>query len=73
VRRDSVFRALRLLAIAPLLAVAGWETVVTAPMLQFPRDHGAHPAFHTEWWYATGQLGDAGGRRYGFQLTFFRQ
>ena len=22
----------------------------------FPRDHGAHPAFRTEWWYVTGWL-----------------
>jgi predicted secreted hydrolase len=40
----------------------------------FPRDHGSHPEFRTEWWYVTGHL-DArkGGQRYGFQLTFFRQ
>lgn len=23
--------------------------------LEFPRDHGAHPDFRTEWWYITGQ------------------
>jgi putative ABC transport system permease protein len=23
----------------------------------FPRDHGAHPDFRTEWWYVTGALG----------------
>jgi predicted secreted hydrolase len=40
----------------------------------FPRDHGSHPAFRTEWWYFTGHLwsGD-GNRRFGYQLTFFRQ
>jgi predicted secreted hydrolase len=40
----------------------------------FPRDHGSHPAFRTEWWYFTGHLwsGD-GARRFGYQLTFFRQ
>jgi predicted secreted hydrolase len=37
----------------------------------FPRDHGAHEAFGTEWWYFTGVLaGDA--RRFGYELTFFR-
>ena len=23
---------------------------------EFPRDHGPHPAFQTEWWYYTGNL-----------------
>ena len=40
--------------------------------LVFPRDHGAHPDYRTEWWYITGWLRDAGGRDYGFQVTFFR-
>jgi predicted secreted hydrolase len=66
-------RALVLLLGAPALAAAVWQTVSAPPALQFPRDHGAHPAFQTEWWYVTGQLADAGGRRYGVQLTFFRQ
>lgn len=39
--------------------------------LRFPRDHGAHPAFRTEWWYVTGWL-DGPGRPIGFQITFFR-
>jgi predicted secreted hydrolase len=38
----------------------------------FPRDHGPHPAFRTEWWYWTGNLRGADGRHFGFQLTFFR-
>jgi predicted secreted hydrolase len=36
--------------------------------LEFPGDHGAHPAFRTEWWYVTGWLDGP----LGFQLTFFR-
>lgn len=40
----------------------------------FPRDHGSHPAFRTEWWYFTGHLWTPDGtRRFGYQLTFFRQ
>ncbi|WP_037472594.1 lipocalin-like domain-containing protein [Simplicispira psychrophila] len=39
--------------------------------LQFPRDFGSHPDLRTEWWYITG-LALAGGRRWGFQVTFFR-
>ena len=48
------------------LALPGWRS-------EFPRDHFIHPDFKTEWWYFTGQLADAGGNRFGFQLTFFRQ
>lgn len=39
----------------------------------FPADHGAHPEFQTEWWYFTGNLADASGREFGYQLTFFRR
>jgi predicted secreted hydrolase len=42
-----------------------------ARTLAFPRDHGAHPDLRTEWWYVTGACA-AGGREFGFQLTFFR-
>src|SRR5437764_15167292 len=38
----------------------------------FPRDHGAHEEYKTEWWYYTGHLRTDDGRRYGFELTFFR-
>ena len=65
-------RALLLLA-AQLLAAGAWETVVAPPELRFPRDHGAHTSFRSEWWYVTGTLRDAGGRVVAFQLTFFRQ
>ena len=39
---------------------------------EFPRDHGAHDQYRTEWWYYTGHLQADRGRRYGFELTFFR-
>ncbi len=39
--------------------------------LVFPRDHGAHPDFRTEWWYITGWIESDGVPR-GFQITFFR-
>ena len=38
----------------------------------FPRDHGSHPAYQTEWWYYTGHLRTTDGRRFGFEVTFFR-
>jgi predicted secreted hydrolase len=34
----------------------------------FPRDHGSHNKFRTEWWYVTGWLNEG----IGFQVTFFR-
>jgi predicted secreted hydrolase len=40
---------------------------------QFPRDHGSHDRFRTEWWYYTGNLVAKGGRSFGYQLTFFRR
>jgi len=45
----------------------------------FPRDHGAHDEYQTEWWYYTGHLFGEGAKifddkpLYGFQLTFFRR
>ncbi|RYG65533.1 carotenoid 1,2-hydratase, partial [bacterium] len=39
---------------------------------QFPRDHGSHPEFATEWWYYTGHLRAGNGRRFGYQMTWFR-
>lgn len=39
---------------------------------EFPRDHGSHEQYRTEWWYYTGRLQTESGRRYGFELTFFR-
>ncbi|HKT74525.1 MAG TPA: lipocalin-like domain-containing protein [Steroidobacteraceae bacterium] len=39
---------------------------------EFPRDHGPHSDFRYEWWYVTGNVDAADGRRFGFELTFFR-
>jgi predicted secreted hydrolase len=40
--------------------------------LSFPADHYSHPDFRTEWWYYTGHLETETGKRYGYQVTFFR-
>lgn len=61
------------------LSVAGWSAaeewlaITGPPELSFPRDHGAHPDYQTEWWYVTGLVDTEAGDRYGFQVTFFRQ
>ncbi|RJF93669.1 lipocalin-like domain-containing protein [Sphingomonas cavernae] len=49
-----------------------YPTVVRGVEFRFPRDHGAHPAYRTEWWYFTGWLEGADGKPLGFQITFFR-
>jgi predicted secreted hydrolase len=50
-----------------------WARVTAPRKWSFPRDFGAHPEYRTEWWYFTGNLRDVSGKRYGYQLTFFRQ
>jgi predicted secreted hydrolase len=40
--------------------------------LVFPKDHGAHQDFRTEWWYVTANLKGAEGASYGVQWTLFR-
>jgi predicted secreted hydrolase len=50
-----------------------WQRAIGPWSWQFPRDHGAHPNFKTEWWYFTGNLEDAQKRKFGYQLTLFRQ
>ncbi|MFY7789637.1 MAG: lipocalin-like domain-containing protein, partial [Polynucleobacter sp.] len=65
------------LAISCALPVSQWanSSVAYPPVrprkLVFPRDHGAHPEFRTEWWYLTGWLG-SDANAMGFQITFFR-
>ncbi len=70
IRRRSLLLAL---GAAPL-AAAGSRVAypaVTSRLLVFPRDHGAHPDYRTEWWYLTGWL-DATPQPLGLQVTFFR-
>lgn len=52
---------------------APYETALPGYRYQFPRDHFNHPGYQTEWWYYTGNLTAKDGRRFGFELTFFRQ
>ena len=52
---------------------AEYRTALPGYRYQFPRDHFSHPEFQTEWWYYTGNVRDAAGRKFGFELTFFRQ
>lgn len=65
------------LAAAPLARAArAFDYPAVEPRrLVFPRDHGAHPGYRTEWWYLTGVLDAPAGSAaaaLGVQLTFFR-
>jgi predicted secreted hydrolase len=57
--------------LAPAVHAQAVPAIQRRPLV-FPRDHGAHPEFRTEWWYATGLLQTATGDEIGFQVTFFR-
>jgi predicted secreted hydrolase len=41
-------------------------------LLEFPKDHGAHPEYRIEWWYLTATLQGKDGQDYGVQWTLFR-
>jgi predicted secreted hydrolase len=71
------------LALALFAVATGWAAPASNPQpaypivtpgaeFRFPHDHGAHPAYRTEWWYLTGWLDAPDGRLIGFQITFFR-
>jgi len=58
--------------VAALVGVRGFVGAGTPWRFSFPRDHAAHDLFASEWWYFTGHVRSASGRRFGFELTFFR-
>ena len=55
------------------LAPGDWLRALPGWTYRFPGDHLVHPDYKTEWWYFTGSLTAAGGKEYGYELTFFRQ
>src|SRR5215207_5825896 len=63
---------LLLSAVMSVTAAAPWRQAAAGYTFAFPRDHASHPDFKIEWWYYTGNLDAADGRRFGYQVTFFR-
>ena len=63
---------MRNLALALLLLAGRFLPLDPKQNISFPRDHGSHDDARVEWWYVTGQLDAASGKRLGYQLTFFR-
>jgi predicted secreted hydrolase len=59
--------------VALAAAANGFARAAPGHSLAFPADYGPHNDFQTEWWYYTGNLDSADGRRFGYQLTFFRR
>ncbi len=49
-----------------------WKQADAGRPITLPADHASHPDYKLEWWYYTGNLDAADGRRFGYQLTFFR-
>jgi predicted secreted hydrolase len=55
-----------------LWADGAWKQALPGFAFEFPRDHASHPDYKIEWWYYTGNLASNDGKRFGYQLTFFR-
>ena len=51
---------------------APWKEATPGYTYAFPRDHASHPDYKIEWWYYTGNVKATDGRRFGYQVTFFR-
>ncbi len=60
------------LLLAPLVPAQEFKKALPGYQFEFPRDHGSHPEFRTEWWYYTGNLQTKNGREFGFMMTIFR-
>jgi predicted secreted hydrolase len=79
-RKDRAIRIFSLAILSIVLTLAihtgvgaeGFLRAVEPRDWVFPKDHGGHPGFQTEWWYYTGNVASAEKRPFGFQLTFFR-
>jgi predicted secreted hydrolase len=50
----------------------GFARVLKPKEFIFPPDHGPHNPYRSEWWYFTGNLKNLQGRKFGYELTFFR-
>jgi predicted secreted hydrolase len=53
--------------------IVGYTRALAPVDFAWPSDHAAHDDFLLEWWYYTGNVSDAAGRPFGYQLTIFRR
>lgn len=63
----------QVIGMTPPSTASDYAHVEGPPKITFPQAFGPRPDFQTEWWYYTGNLQTQDGRRFGFQLTFFRR
>lgn len=71
--RDETFGGLTRVGDVLGGADEGFSRAVKPRAFVFPRDHGAHPRFKSEWWYLTSTLKTSAGEDLGVQFTIFRQ
>lgn len=71
-KRATIVAAV-LCAFCAVAAEDNWQAALPGWHYEFPRDHHVHRGFKTEWWYFTGNVSAADGRRFGYELTFFRE
>jgi predicted secreted hydrolase len=73
-RAAALVTASLCLGVLPILGGAQpqWREASPGYQFEFPRDHASHPDYKLEWWYYTGNVQTADGRRFGYQVTFFR-
>ena len=69
--KQALVTLLILCSLCPV-AANDWKRAQPDYAWTFPRDHWSHEGYKTEWWYFTGHLRGADGRRFGYQFTFFR-
>jgi predicted secreted hydrolase len=72
VRRIALAGLFAALSVGLLAQTSGWTSAKPGRSVVLPADHASHPEYQLEWWYYTGNLIAEGGRRFGYQLTFFR-
>ena len=69
----SKWAAVLLIVIATCARALEYEQAIPGYRFEFPRDYFNHEQYQTEWWYYTGNVRAKDGRRFGFELAFFRQ
>ncbi|HXK11399.1 MAG TPA: lipocalin-like domain-containing protein [Vicinamibacteria bacterium] len=72
-RRRAAAKAAPRLELGAVTGPAGFARAMRPRPFTLPADHGPHFDTQTEWWYYTGNVAAADGRRFAFQLTFFRR
>lgn len=70
---DSVSGAMESLADAVVGTAEALKDGTELSPVQLPRDLWAHGGAQTEWWYYTGHAETVTGRKFGFELVFFKR